>query len=441
MFGKSQRDIEAGVNRLYAAFKATAERRRYVFRATSVTVGGSPSVVFLGNHSSGKSSFINNLLGDPPVQSTGVAPTDDCFTVILHGDEDRDFKGPAALGQLPAEFARFETLGPNFLQHLQVKFRSRDYLRGVNLIDSPGMIDTAEGSSTRTYDFAAAVRGFAETADMVFFLFDPDKPGTTGETVSVLSRCLFGVEFKLRVLLNKSDTFDSMYDFARAYGALCWNLARVLHSKDLPTIYTTYTPQPASRVSAKLDLTWFDKYRGEILDELRNASTRRHDSILANVASDFTRLKIHAAVLAEVALARFLRRARQLAIGLGAAAAAFLLSYYLTATLGRVWTWMFVTLATAAATAASVLLARVAYRRFQANCVTGIDRFFEAAFAEELAITARSDLRDYWASIKPDVQTIVASKIPLPLFTWGVTNRIDKALAHIREMVSVSRRK
>ena len=46
-----------------------------------------PVVLLLGNHSSGKSSFINYVLGRD-VQTTGVAPTDDGFTVIQPGTED-----------------------------------------------------------------------------------------------------------------------------------------------------------------------------------------------------------------------------------------------------------------------------------------------------------------------------------------------------------------
>lgn len=41
----------------------------------------------MGNHSSGKSSFINYAMGRD-VQTAGVAPTDDCFTVITPGPED-----------------------------------------------------------------------------------------------------------------------------------------------------------------------------------------------------------------------------------------------------------------------------------------------------------------------------------------------------------------
>ncbi|MCL1909851.1 MAG: dynamin family protein [Kiritimatiellaeota bacterium] len=441
MFRKNPRDIETGVNRLYSAFKPTAERRRYAFRTTAITVGGKPNVILLGNHSSGKSTFINNLLGDPPVQNTGVAPTDDCFTVLLHGDSDRDFRGPAAIGQLPAEFAALEKLGPNFLQHLQVKFRDREYLRGTNLIDSPGMIDTAEGAAKRTYDFAAAVRGFVEISDLVYFLFDPEKPGTTGETVSVLSRCMVGLEFKLRVLLNKSDTFDSTYDFARAYGTLCWNLARVLRTKDLPTIYTTYTPQPNSRTGAKLDLTWFDKYRAEILTELNGAATRRYDSILANVRSDFTRLKIHAAVLNETAWALLLRRARLGAIVLLCAAAAFFVAYFFASPLGSFWRWLLICSTTVITSAAvAFFYARFAFRRFRASLLLNIDRLFETAFAEELATDTRNDLRDYWIALRDDTRNVIASKIRLPLFTWGVLRRIDSALERITEMVAQNRK-
>ena len=75
------------------------------------------------------------------------------------------------------------------------------------MVDSPGMIDSPmsrasiyasdrgnpdasgrrRGSDTsRGYDFEGVVRWFAERADVILFFFDPDKPGTTGETLSIL---------------------------------------------------------------------------------------------------------------------------------------------------------------------------------------------------------------------------------------------------------------
>ena len=57
-----------------------------------------PFVFLLGNHSSGKSSFINYVL-NRKVQVAGVAPTDDNFTIIAPGRDDQDRDGPALIGK------------------------------------------------------------------------------------------------------------------------------------------------------------------------------------------------------------------------------------------------------------------------------------------------------------------------------------------------------
>jgi hypothetical protein len=56
-----------------------------------------PVVFFLGNHSSGKSSFINYLLHNS-IQECGVAPTDDKFTVIVAGSANLEKDGNALIG-------------------------------------------------------------------------------------------------------------------------------------------------------------------------------------------------------------------------------------------------------------------------------------------------------------------------------------------------------
>ena len=49
-----------------------------------------------------------------------------------------------------------------------------------------------------------------------------------------LTKSLAGLDHKLHIVFNKVDQFDKVQDFARAYGALCWNLSKVIHRKDLP---------------------------------------------------------------------------------------------------------------------------------------------------------------------------------------------------------------
>lgn len=70
---------------------------------------------------------------------------------------------------------------------------------------------------------------FAERADVILLFFDNEKPGTTGETMSILTNALRGMDNKLFIILNKVDQFDKIHDFARVYGSLCWNLSKVRH--------------------------------------------------------------------------------------------------------------------------------------------------------------------------------------------------------------------
>ena len=127
------------------------------------------------------------------------------------------------------------------------------------MVDTPGMIDApsanmmsaaAGGTSVDTmdrgYDFTGVIRWLANSADVVCLFFDPDKPGTTGETLTVLLHALSGMDHKLLIILNKADQFERIHDFARAYGSLCWNLSKVIPRKDLPRIYTMCLPVAGS---------------------------------------------------------------------------------------------------------------------------------------------------------------------------------------------------
>lgn len=254
-----------------------------------------PPVLLLGNHSSGKSSFINHLLGRD-VQRTGIAPTDDGFTLLLHGTEPRTLDGEALTTNPDLPFAELTRFGPGLVQHVQGRVLNCDLLQHVNLIDSPGMIDSSGAESRRPYDFAAVVRWFAQKADLILLFFDPEKPGTTGETITVLTDSLAGIDHKLRIVMNKMDLFDGMRDFARTYGALCWNLSRSLRTKDLPHIYTTVLPDRV-RENARLPLDDFSAALGELETYIADLPRRRDDSILSRVIDEAALVLMRARVV------------------------------------------------------------------------------------------------------------------------------------------------
>jgi hypothetical protein len=81
-----------------------------------------PFVFLLGNHSSGKSSFVNYVC-QRKVQTSGVAPTDDSFTVIVPGPADMDRDGPAFIGDPDMGFSGLRSFGPHLIHHTQLKVR------------------------------------------------------------------------------------------------------------------------------------------------------------------------------------------------------------------------------------------------------------------------------------------------------------------------------
>ena len=296
-----------------------------------------PFVLLLGNHSSGKSSFINYVLGRN-IQTTGVAPTDDAFTVIAPGPHDRDQDGPAVIGDPDLGFGQLRQFGPTLIHHTQLKIRS-DINSNFLIVDTPGMIDSpanysgmlhnpnmdnhdsanhnnTTSSMDRGYDFTGVVRWLADRADVVCLFFDPDKPGTTGETLSILLHSLSGMDHKLLIVLNKADQFSKIHDFARAYGSLCWNLSKVIPRKDLPMIYTMCLPEehhatkqaPSTDTDNDNTTTTKDKAalqdlftaREEVVAQVRKAPARRMDNWITGLHDAVSQLQMHATLLQEI---------------------------------------------------------------------------------------------------------------------------------------------
>jgi hypothetical protein len=167
-----------------------------------------PFVFLLGNHSSGKSSFVNYLL-QRKVQAAGVAPTDDCFTVIAPGPEDADRDGPSFIGDPDMGFNALKNFGPNLVHHTVLKIRSSTVVKDFMIVDTPGMIDSPRRQINdanfnqipanlsnnsinslydqhlahqkhlmkveRGYDFEEVCRWYAERADVILLFFDPGK--------------------------------------------------------------------------------------------------------------------------------------------------------------------------------------------------------------------------------------------------------------------------
>ena len=116
-------DISSAVQRIYKeAVDPVEEKFAYEKRPSEGEISGPPTVLILGNHSSGKSTFINHLLA-AEVQKTGLAPTDDAFTILAYGDKDEEFEGKAVASNPDLPYAGLKHFGDGLLSHSVVRRR------------------------------------------------------------------------------------------------------------------------------------------------------------------------------------------------------------------------------------------------------------------------------------------------------------------------------
>jgi GTPase SAR1 family protein len=401
-------EISREVKRIYReVIDPMAERLAFEERPSDGEIAGGPLVLVVGNHSSGKSTFLNHIL-EQDVQRTGMAPTDDSFTILRFGEQARELDGNAIVSNPELPFRGMARFGEDFLSHFRMKVLPIPLLRGVTLIDSPGMIDAAAPDVGRGYDFAAVIRAFAEKADVVLVFFDPDRPGTTAESLSVLTSSLAGFDHKLQVVMNKMDQFRSMRDFARCYGALCWNLGKVIKKKDIPQIYTTYVPVEGAPVPV-LPLEDFELARHELIQEIQRAPERRVDNMITQASRFGERLQMHGQI---VVRARSLLRRYE--VGTVAVALAVVL------VLVGIGCWFFESGPLSYAIIAWLLALVVGYgswvvgrklvRDKEAELAADLNPVFEELFRRELVVGNRpDDLLMIWEQVRPLTRRTIES--------------------------------
>src|SRR5439155_12860996 len=134
-------------------------------------------LVVAGEFNSGKSSFINALLGER-VLPEGVTPTTDRINLIRYGPEISE-------------------------QHLEAFLLERTYaadlLREITIVDTPGT-----NAIIRRHE--ELTRDFIPRADLVLFVTSADRPFTESERAFLSTIQEWGK--KIVVVLNKADLLE-----------------------------------------------------------------------------------------------------------------------------------------------------------------------------------------------------------------------------------------
>eukprot|EP00708_Paratrimastix_pyriformis_P002607 GAFH01001358.1.p1 GENE.GAFH01001358.1~~GAFH01001358.1.p1 ORF type:complete len:443 (+),score=120.62 GAFH01001358.1:24-1352(+) len=219
----------------------TADPFGLVPYANSLGVKGvnSPSptitVLVLGNHSSGKSSFINWYIGEH-IQATGVAMETQGFDVITCGLRNDTLLGDATIQLFPrlAPLRQQPGLLPYLKTHVCAS-RARRFPM-VTFVDTPGLVD---GKLEYPFDVDQTLLWFADLADLVLVFLDPIGQSLCKRTMDIVQSLHARHGHKVRYYLTKADQCRHSRDHDRVLIQITQNLAVHIRDKvfDLPAIY------------------------------------------------------------------------------------------------------------------------------------------------------------------------------------------------------------
>ncbi|PSC74976.1 EH domain-containing 1-like [Micractinium conductrix] len=253
-----------------------------------------PSVLLLGQYSTGKSTFIKYLLGrDYPGIHIGPEPTTDRFVVVMHGPEERRTPGNTLVVQPDRPFTGLQQFGSGFLSKFEAAQCDNRLLEEVTLVDTPGVLSGEKQRIERSYDFVQVCGWFAARCDLVLLLFDPHKLDISDEFKAVIST-LRGHDDKVRVVLNKADSVDPQ-QLMRVYGALMWSLGRIFRSPEVCRVYigSFNAGAPIREDVNPAGRPLFEREQEDLLHDLYDIPARSCDRRVADFVKRVRAAKIH----------------------------------------------------------------------------------------------------------------------------------------------------
>ncbi|XP_066982976.1 EH domain-containing protein 3 isoform X1 [Macrobrachium rosenbergii] len=256
-----------------------------------------PMILLVGQYSTGKTTFIRYLLErDFPGIRIGPEPTTDGFIAVMYGDTDGTIPGNALVVDPKKPFRPLSKFGNAFLNRFQCSHVNSPVLRGLSIIDTPGILSGEKQRVDRGYQFTGVLEWFAERVDRIILLFDAHKLDISDEFRRSIE-ALKGHDDKIRIVLNKADMVDHQ-QLMRVYGALMWSLGKVLNTPEVARVYIgSFWDQP---LRYDVNRRLFEAEEQDLFADLqslpRNAALRKLNDLIKRARL----AKVHAYIISEL---------------------------------------------------------------------------------------------------------------------------------------------
>ncbi|XP_046669542.1 EH domain-containing protein 3 isoform X3 [Homalodisca vitripennis] len=256
-----------------------------------------PMILLVGQYSTGKTTFIKYLLErDFPGIRIGPEPTTDRFIAVMHDEKEGVIPGNALVVDPKKQFKPLAKFGNAFLNRFQCSLVNSPVLKGISIVDTPGILSGEKQRVDRGYDFTGVLEWFAERVDRIILLFDAHKLDISDEFRRSIE-ALRGHDDKIRIVLNKADMVDHQ-QLMRVYGALMWSLGKVLQTPEVARVYIgSFWDQP---LRYDVNRRLFEDEEQDLFKDMqslpRNAALRKLNDLIKRARL----AKVHAYIISSL---------------------------------------------------------------------------------------------------------------------------------------------
>uniref|UniRef100_A0A668RNV8 Dynamin N-terminal domain-containing protein n=1 Tax=Oreochromis aureus TaxID=47969 RepID=A0A668RNV8_OREAU len=207
------------------------------------------TVLLMGNHSAGKSSFINWYV-EEHIQRTGVAIETQGFSFVTSGRKRESLTGNATLHLYPHFKPLQEFKGVSEYLSTEICTSRQKRFSLVTFVDSPGLVD---GDMKYPFDVDEVILWLGDLCDLILVFFDPMGQALCKRTLNIVESLNEKHGDRLRFYLSKADEAGGESDRQRVMMQIVQELCKRPGLNkcgfDMPTIYIPNPNKPSRCVN------------------------------------------------------------------------------------------------------------------------------------------------------------------------------------------------
>mmetsp|Transcript_24453 Transcript_24453/g.38459 ORF Transcript_24453/g.38459 Transcript_24453/m.38459 type:complete len:466 (+) Transcript_24453:35-1432(+) len=198
--------------------------------------------LLIGNHSAGKSSFVNWYVGDK-IQNESVAIETAGITIVRRGKQRTTWKGPQTINAFPylEKLAKIDGVTDFITTEFSLSTEKNFPL--VEFIDTPGLTD---GTLKYPFDVDQAIYELAEHATMIMVFLDPIGKALVSRCMNVVEKLAYTHAAKMTYYLTKFDTAGNEVDRTNVVSQIVQELQGRMKATHALKLHTMYLPERAT---------------------------------------------------------------------------------------------------------------------------------------------------------------------------------------------------